>query len=119
MELKLFIKRTLQSLIDASEELITENQARRVYINPLRETANDQTDDVSFIEGFQPVTGVRFDLAVTGDAANPEGAVIEVLAREDIAAEKADPALQSISRISFAMRIVLPATPPHSGLIAY
>jgi len=66
MDLKEFVKASAQSIIDATNELIAENQDRNCLLNPVRSTSASSAEEVvAFYNGFLPVTEIGFDIAVT------------------------------------------------------
>ncbi|WP_313135527.1 hypothetical protein [Paracoccus jeotgali] len=108
MELKEFVKATLQSLQDASLELTSAG----INVNPATDRTMPGTDVVAYFNGFVPVTSVKFDVAVTESSADKAGgkAGISILPLRAEAGGEVSNATQNASRITFEMRIALPST---------
>lgn len=111
MELKDFIKTTVQSIIDATEELIVENGESRAAINPFQKVIPDH-NVVQYYDGTVAVSVISFDVAVTEGSAKSGGgsgginvAFAKIGADGTVAAST-----ENISRVQFSMRVALPAT---------
>ena len=118
MELKQFIKSSIQSIVNATKELIEENAEHRIYINPAVHSINKSEGYVSYHDGFAKITTIEFDVAVTEGTERQGGGGLKV----DVAAFKvgadgtAGSSYENASRIKFAVGIVLPHTkgPPNN-----
>jgi hypothetical protein len=111
LELKEFVKTSAQSIIDATRELILENQSGICLVNPVKATSAGSAEDVvGYHNGFLPVTEISFDIAVTeeksksGDA----GTRIKVASFELGANGRLEKIDSVVSRIGFKFRIALP-----------
>ena len=111
MELKDFVKTTMQSIIDATSELIAENNERGVYINPLVRTS-DTRDIVKYYDGFIPVTNIDFDVAITKGAekTGSGGASVDVYFAKVGTEGDVTSSNENVSRVQFSLRAALPAT---------
>jgi hypothetical protein len=112
-ELKDFIKAMAQSVIDATSELIDANTDRGVFINPPASSVSNVEDWVESHDGFLPVTRIAFDIAVTEESgkSGDVGGKLKVAVVEMGAGGKVTSADPKISRISFDLRLALPAQP--------
>lgn len=111
MELKDFIKTTMQSIIDATNELIEANKETGARINPVQRTASGQ-NVVWYYDGALPVTEVLFDVAITEGStkSGKAGAGIEVLSAKIGAGGEMSASNENASRVEFSLRAALPAT---------
>lgn len=110
MELKDFIKTTMQSIIDATNELIEANKETGARINPIRPGFSN--NGVNYFDGSIPITEVLFDVAVTEGTAKTAnaGAGIEVLKAQIGGKGEFSSANENASRVEFTMSAALPAT---------
>lgn len=117
MELKEFIKTTMQSIIDASSELIEQNSDGSALINPLQRSAEDR-NVVMFADGFVPITMVSFDVAITkgSEKAGGGGASVDVYFAKVGADGEVKASNENVSKVQFSLRAALPATssPPRN-----
>lgn len=111
MELKDFIKTTVQSIIDATNELIDDNQSTAATINPIRTGVYDR--GVEHYAGMEiPVTELSFDVAITGGTSKTgkAGGSVDVY----VAKLGTDGAISSknenVSRVQFTMKVAMPVT---------
>lgn len=113
MELKDFIKAMAQSVIDATADLIEANKDRGVFVNPPASAVSKLEDWVASHDGFLPVTRIAFDIAVTEETGKSGdiGGKVKVAVVEMGAGGKVTSADSKISRISFDLRLALPAQP--------
>ncbi|SUZ32685.1 hypothetical protein ROE7235_02446 [Roseibaca ekhonensis] len=111
MELKDFIKSTMQSIIDATAELIEENTEKKAHINPLTYSANS-VDFVRYSDGFVQMTTVSFDVAITkGSEKEGNGKVgVDVYVAKIGSDGTIRASDENVSRVQFALRAALPAT---------
>ena len=111
MELKDFIKTTMQSIIDANHELIEANSDGRAFVNPLV-SATRETDIIRFSDGLVPVTAILFDVAITkgSEQAGGGGASVDVYVAKIGADGQVKASNENVSRVQFSLRAALPAT---------
>ncbi|MGY9045991.1 MAG: hypothetical protein ACKVKF_02695 [Rhodobacterales bacterium] len=110
MELKTFVKSTIQSIIEASQEIIEENQGKPVFYNPV--SNKPTSDDCQLYWGkFIPVTEIKFDVAVAEgtEKSGGGGASIDVISIKVGGNGQIASTATSESRISFSLRVALPA----------
>ncbi len=113
MELKDFVKATAQSIIDATQELISANIGTGVLINPPASSVASSEDWVRLYDGFLPVTRISFDVAVTEESSKTGdlGGKIKVAVLEAGAGGKVSASDSKVSRIAFELRLSLPSQP--------
>ena len=110
IELKDFIKTSVQSIIDATTELQQANSDNDVFVNPATRSTSSGEDRVTYHDAFLPVTEVGFDIAVgevnekTGEAGAKIGVAL-VGAGGKGSVSKSN---ESQSRITFSLRVALP-----------
>ena len=111
MELKDFIKKTAQSIIDATSELILDNKEKGVVINPAIQSSAGAADVVCYYDGFVPVTAISFDVAVTEESekSGSGGAKVKIATFEVGGDGKLSKIDTVVSRVAFDIRISLPA----------
>ena len=110
MELKEFVKSTTQAIIDATKELISENEGTGSLINPKLTSPGPDADFVAFYDGFLPVTSIDFDVAVTEESekSGATGGKLKIAVVEFGADGRAISSNSSVSRIQFKLRLTLP-----------
>lgn len=110
MDLKDFVKATVQSIHDAVTELSAENEGMQV--NPASDTCAGLNDYSTFYNGFVPTTEIDFDVAVTETYADKAGgkAGIKVLPFSVEGGGEVTNGSQNHSRVAFKVRVALPAT---------
>jgi hypothetical protein len=108
LELKEFIKATVQSIYEATSELADDNPG--LQVNPA--TSMGSNAEVQYYDGFAPVTLVQFDVAVVESNADKAGgkAGINIMPFKAEAGTEISNAYNNSSRITFEIRVALPAT---------
>jgi hypothetical protein len=111
MELKDFIKTTVQSIIDATNELIDDNKETAATINPIE--TNTYDGGVPHYSGMRlPVTELSFDVAITGGTSKTgkAGGSVDVYVAKLGADGQVSSKNENVSRVQFSMKVTLPAT---------
>lgn len=111
MELKDFIKTTVQSIIDATNELIDDNRQTAATINPVETSTYD--GGVAHYSGMKlPVTQLSFDVAITGGTSKSgkAGGSVDVYVARLGADGEVSSKNENVSRVQFSMKVTLPAT---------
>lgn len=119
MELKEFIKTTVQSIVEASRELIAENSKSEYYFNPLVSNTSSDADAIENNGRFLPVTELSFDVAITEEKekSGSSGGKVKVISFEVGAEGKISAVNSTVSRLAFKLRVALPSqkSPGSSG----
>jgi hypothetical protein len=114
MELKEFVQETLQQLIDGVESVTEFAREKGAVVNPCTlEFVSDSGQSDMWCELTGRISSkVSFDVAVTASEATEAGAKAGVfLAPFKLGAEgKRDWSSQNVSRISFALQVLLPTS---------
>jgi hypothetical protein len=112
MELKEFIKSSIQAIVDACGELKRENEESEVLINPTQSTSMGSDEFVNHDGILLSVSRIDFELAVTVDASDQieGGGKISVLAANLGGSGKTETKHVEASKIKFSLRVSLPST---------
>lgn len=111
MELKDFIKTTVQSIIDATNELIDDNLSTAASINPIETRKYD--GGIAHYAGMKlPVTELSFDVAITGGTSKSgkAGGSVDVYVAKIGADGQISSKNENVSRVQFKMKVTLPGT---------
>lgn len=111
MELKDFIKTTVQSIIDATNELIDDNQTTASTINPIA-TSTYNGGVVHYADMRLPVTELSFDVAITGGASRTgkAGGSVDVYVAKLGADGEVSSKNENVSRVQFSLKVTLPGS---------
>lgn len=109
MELKDFIKNSVQSIIDATKDLAESNDD--TWINPTIDSAGRDQDFARRDGAFVPITKIDFDVAVTEGSSDSGGAgvKINVMAASAKLGGELESNYSNVSRLRFSMRVALPS----------
>jgi hypothetical protein len=111
MELKEFIKSTVQSIVDAADELGTEIDAQKAVINPKLKGQTIVIGRLSATSENAPITSISFDVAVTEEeGASVKGGVgIKIVPFQASLGGGTSSVNSTVSKIQFTLNVALPS----------